>query len=217
MKQSPSIIFVFILCVFTTRLSVNGQQDPFTGSDKMVTQTYNFSNFDKISIIDLDGVTEVEVGKPFAVQTEIRDKYRSILEVKEVNGSLIVVFKYTKDNNKYIHDPAIKVKISCPNLASLYKQGNSSISAIVPHQASFTMSNEGNGSAIIRGEVDQLNLKNEGNGHLDAQNLVANTVSVLSSGNGNVQVNATGRLEAFRNGNGKVIQKAETISKEPKP
>jgi hypothetical protein len=62
-----------------------------------------------------------------------------------------------------------------------------------------------------------LNLKNEGNGHLDAQNLVANTVSVLSSGNGNVQVNATGRLEAFRNGNGKVIQKAETISKEPKP
>jgi Putative auto-transporter adhesin, head GIN domain len=217
MQRTIHSTWAFILFVFVAHLSANGQKDPFTGSDKMVTQTYNFSNFDKISIIDLDGVTEVEVGKPFSVQTEIRDKYSPILEVKELNGELTVVFKYTKDNNKYINNPAIKVKIACPTLASLSKTGNSNIRAVVPHQASFTMTNEGNGSAVLRGEVERLNLKNDGNGRIDAQHLVVKTASVQSYGNGDVIVNATERLDAFRNGNGKVVQKAEAMSKERKP
>ena len=77
MIQKNLLVWIFALSLF----SANGQQNPFVGSEKMVSKNYDFSNFDKISILDLDGVTEIEVGKPFSVETKIKDKYTSILEV----------------------------------------------------------------------------------------------------------------------------------------
>jgi len=217
MRQKIHLIWVFAYLFISANFSAKCQEDPFTGSDKMVTRSYSSSNFDKISILDLDGVTEIEVGKPFSVETEIKDKYSPILEVKEMNGELTIVFKYTKDNNKYINNPATKVKISCPSLVSLYKGGNSNIRIFVPNQSSFVVTNEGNGSANLRGEVEQLSLKNEGNGSIDAQNLVANTVSVQSFGTGDVIAYAKDRLDAFRSGNGKIVQKAEFVPKKRNP
>jgi Putative auto-transporter adhesin, head GIN domain len=203
------LILFFALSFF----AANSQSDPFTGSEKIVEKKYDFSNFDKISILDLDGVTEIKVGKPFSIETSIKEKYLPILEVKENNRELTIVFKYTKDNNKYIQDPNIKVKISCPNLDSLYKRGNSGILVSGANQSTFFMSNEGNGSATLKGLVKQLSLKNDGNGKINAKNLVADTVFVESFGNGDVIINAKNRVDGERNGNGKIIQNGKAVMK----
>jgi hypothetical protein len=184
--------------------SLQGQTDPFTGSENTKTQNYDYTNFDRISILDLDGITEIEVGKPFSVQTSIKDKYSQILEVKENGRELVIIFKYTKDNNKYIKKPNIKVKISCPSLDSLYKRGNSEIFVSIYSQKSLSMTNEGNGSATLKGFVKQTNLKNDGNGKLNARYLSSDTVQVKSFGNGDIVVNAKNKLEGERNG--KIIQ-----------
>lgn len=208
--SSYHLILLFILSSF----SVQAQNNPFTGSDKVVTRQYNFSNFDSISILDLDGVTEIETGKPFSVQISIKDKYTPILEVKENGKQLTIIFKYTKDNNKYISNPDIKVKITCPDLASLYKRGNSGIIVSIPNQPSFSMVNEGNGSATLKGLVGQLILKNDGNGKINASDLPADIVMVTSFGNGDILVNAKNKLDAERNGNGIIIQKGNAALKE---
>ncbi len=207
MIQKNLLVWIFALSLF----SANGQQNPFVGSEKMVSQNYDFTNFDKISILDLDGVTEIEVGKPFSVETKIKDKYTSILEVTEMNGELTIVFKYTKDNNKYIENPNIKVKITCPSLANLYKRGNSNVSVSISNKSAFTVINEGNGSAILKGFVKQLSLKNDGNGRIDAKKLLADTVFVNSFGNGDIIVNAKDELKGERNGNGKIIQNGKAV------
>jgi hypothetical protein len=197
-------IFLFVSILFS--FSVQGQDNPFTGSDNELIQNYNLSDFDRISILDLDGVTEIEVGKPFSVQTSIKDKYSPILEVRKNGRELIVTFKYTRENNKYIENPNIKVKISCPRLDSLYKRGNSDIIVSVSDQKFLAMSNEGNGSALLTGAVEQLSLRNDGNGRINATNLSADAVFVSSFGNGDLVLNAKHKLQVERNGNGRVIQ-----------
>lgn len=199
--------YSLLICLFTLfSFSVQCQTDPFTGSENIKTQNYEFSNFDKISILDLDGITEIEVGKPFSVQTSIKGKYSKILELKENGRELVVIFKYTKDNNKYIKKPNITVKISCPSLDSLYKRGNSEIFVSIYSQKSLSMTNEGNGSATLKGVVQQINLKNDGNGKLDAKYLSSDTAQVKSFGNGDIVVNAKNKLDGERNGNGRIIQ-----------
>ncbi|TAD86399.1 MAG: hypothetical protein EAY75_08405 [Bacteroidetes bacterium] len=186
--------------------AAQSQADPFTGSEKVKTRLYGFSNFDRVTILDLDGSTEVEVGKPFSVRTSIKDKYAPILEVKQVGSTLVIVFKYTKDNNKYINKPKIKVRITCPRLDSLYKRGNSDILVLNVDQKAFYMANEGNGSAKLMGVVEQLGLKNDGNGNLNAEGLLADEVQVQSLGNGDVLVNAKTTLLAEKQGNGNIVQ-----------
>lgn len=202
MTYQRFLFFLFILNSF----SVLSQGNPFTGSENIKTQNYDFSNFDKISILDLDGITEIEVGKAFSVQTSIKDKYSQILEVKKNGRELIIMFKYTKDNNKYIKKPNIKVKISCPSLDSLYKRGNSDVFVLVSNQKLLFMANEGNGSATLKGFVQQMSLINDGNGKINASYLLADVIFIKSFGNGDVVVNAKNRLDAYRNGNGKIIQ-----------
>lgn len=202
MRHCKVLIFIFTLL----SSSVKCQTNPFTGSEKIKLQKYDYSNFDKISILDLDGITEIEVGKPFSVQTSIKDKYSQILEVKQNGRELVVVFRYTKDNNKYIKAPNIKVKISCPSLDSLYKRGNSEILVLMSSQKSVCVTNEGNGSATLKGFVERLSLKNDGNGELNARYLSADSVFVKSFGNGDIIVNAKNGLRAERNGNGQIKQ-----------
>jgi hypothetical protein len=216
MKRNKHLIWAFSLLFLASTFEGKCQEDPFKGTERIVTQSYNFSNFNKISILDLDGSTEIEVGKPFSIETEIKDKYRPIFEVRENNGELIIAFKYTKDNNKYINNPSIKVKISCPSLDSVSKVGNSNIKVSIPNQPVFVMQNEGNGSAFLSGSVEQLSLRNDGNGKIDANNLIANTVSAQSYGNGDVIVYAKVRLDGIKNGNGKIIQKADVMNKNHK-
>jgi hypothetical protein len=188
-----------------------GQTSPFTDSEKIIKTSYNYNNFDKISLLDIDGSTEIEVGDTFKIEIKIREKYLPILLVSEKNNELEIKFNYTKENNKYISDPRIKIKITCPKLETVYKQGNSAVEVILGNQNKFFMYNEGNGSATLKGIVKDLSIKNEGNGKTDAARLLAENVNVASYGNGDVLINGNLNATGKRYGNGKIIQKGNAI------
>lgn len=209
MRQIKLLLALF-LAIITPSL---GQSDPFTGSEKSTKTLYGFSNFSKISLLDIDGNTEIAVGDSFKIEINMREKYLPILFVTEKNNELQIKFNYTRENNKYIFDPRIRIKITCPNLQEVNKQGNSTVRIQLKNQNTFSMSNEGNGSASIKGKVVDLTIKNEGNGKTDAVKLVAKNVFVDSYGNGNVLINASEKATAKRNGNGMILQKGKAVLK----
>jgi hypothetical protein len=186
-----------------------GQADPFTGSEKISKKQYDFTHFTKISLLDIDGETEITTGDSFKIEIKMREKYLPILFVSENNNELQIKFNYTRENNKYIFDPRIRIKITCPSLTEVYKQGNSSVRLHVKNQSAFFLSNEGNGSATLKGKLEDLKIKNEGNGKTDARKLVAKNVQVESYGNGNVLIQATENASGKRNGNGLIIQEGK--------
>jgi hypothetical protein len=186
-----------------------GQADPFTGSEKISKKQYDFTHFTKISLLDIDGETEITTGDSFKIEIKMREKYLPILFVSENNNELQIKFNYTRENNKYIFDPRIRIKITCPSLTEVYKQGNSSVRLHVKNQSAFFLSNEGNGSATLKGKLEDLKIKNEGNGKTDARKLVAKNVQVESYGNGNVLIQATEYASGKRNGNGLIIQEGK--------
>lgn len=203
------IKLMLFLVIITTKSVC--QTNPFTESEKIISKSYNYINFDKISLLDIDGSTEIEVGDSFKIEIKIREKYLPILLVSENNNELEIKFNYTKENNKYISDPRIRIKITCPKLETLYKQGNSSVDVILGNQNKFFMYNEGNGSATLKGIVKDLSIKNEGNGKTDADRLLAENVNVASYGNGDVFINGNLNATGKRYGNGKIIQKGNAI------
>jgi hypothetical protein len=206
-------IRLYLLLFLTITSASLGQSDPFSGTGKIVKKEYTYSNFSKISLLDIDGETEIKIGDTFKVEVKMRDKYLPILFVTENNNELQIKFNYTRENNKYIFDPRIRIKITCPKLTEVYKQGNSSVSVHVNNQSSFYFYNEGNGSAFLRGNVGELSLKNDGNGKTDAGALVAKNVHVDSFGNGNVLINSTDKASGKRNGNGLILQKGKAVLK----
>lgn len=207
MKQI-NLFLVLFLVITTASL---GQTDPFTESKKSTKKVYDFSDFSKISLLDIDGKTEIKTGDSFKIEINMREKYLPILFVTEKNDELQIKFNYTRENNKYIFDPRIRIKITCPNLQEVYKQGNSTVRIHLKNQSKFTLFNEGNGSATLRGKVEELILKNEGNGKTDAGFLIAKNVQVESFGNGNVLIHAREKASGKRNGNGLILQKGKAI------
>lgn len=210
MRLSKTVLTILLLILSLPFFA----QDPFMGSEKIITRTYAFSDFNRISLLDLDGSTEIETGKTYSVTVSIREKYSSILTVNQFDGMLTIAFNYTKDNNKYISDPQIRVKITCPGLDSLFKRGNSGVAVNLFPQDFFFLSNEGNGPASACGKVNELRLINEGNGTLNAEGMLAKTVYATLTGNGNIYIHAQERAEVQRNGNGRIVQMGEAILEE---
>ena len=202
------LTFLFVIVIHTSGIC---QTDPFTGSENIIKKSYAYENFSKISLLDIDGATEVEIGDSFKIEINIREKYLPILFVSENNNELQIKFNYTRENNKYISDPRISIKITCPKLEDLYKQGNSSVSINLKNQSKFFLYNEGNGSATLNGIVNELSIKNDGNGKTDAGGLFAKIVTVDAYGNGNVIINASRKATGKRNGNGIIVQKGKAI------
>ncbi len=198
-------LMLFLVAIITTKSVC--QTNPFNESEKIIKTEYNYKNFDKISLLDIDGSTEIVVGDSFKIEIKIREKYLPILLVNENNNELQIKFNYTKENNKYISDPRIRIKITCPKLETLYKQGNSSVALNLGNLNTFFMHNEGNGSTILKGSVKELNIKNDGNGKTDADRVDAENINVESYGNGDVLINGNLNAIGKRYGNGKIIQK----------
>lgn len=202
-KKFLIILMVSIGAVFTSQC----QSNPFSGSSRLIKKEYGFKSFSKLSLINIDGEIEVITGDSFKVEVKIREKYLSILTLEERDNQLEVKFNYTKDNNKYINDPRIKIRITCPSLVFIDKKGNADASVFLRNGSEFTARNEGNGSLTLKGSIDELTLFNDGNGTLDASDLKAKSVAAVSFGNGNILVRASDFLIQERNGNGRIIQK----------
>lgn len=173
------------------------------GSGKTITKTYDYNNFDKINLEDLDGKIEIEVGKPYEVSVTIDNNLVDLLTVNEnkSNQSISLSLKGNYNNKMYIENTKIKIKISLPKLISIVHRGNSGLIIANYKGENLKINNSSNGSISIFGEVTILEIKNDGNGNIAAEKLITQNAKIKCTGNGNVKVNALQILEANASGN----------------
>jgi hypothetical protein len=199
-KRISVIAFVFFLSA--TAFSQNG---PFRGSGKAVSKNFAFSNFDKIELLDLDGKMEVEAGKPFAVSATIDDNLAQLLEATVENGTLTVRLKGNLNNRMYIEETNILIKISLPQIISVFHRSNGKLTVNGISGKNFRIKNTGNGSAFLNGSIEELGVVCRDNGSVHAEKLAAKIINARRSGNGNIYTNEAATVTAQSSGNGDVI------------
>ena len=173
------------------------------GSGKTVTKNYDYKNFDKINLNDLDGKIEIEVGKPFEISVTIDDNLYTLFNISEnkSNQAISLSLKGNYNNKMYIEDTKIKIKISLPRLISIAHRGNSGLTISNYKGENLKIENSSNGSISVFGQVTNLEIKNDGNGNIFAEKLVTQNAKIKCTGNGNAKVNAFETIEAKAVGN----------------
>ncbi len=194
---------IFILAFIFTSLTTFAQ---LRGSGKTVTKTYDYQNFNKVNFDDLDGKLEIEVGKPFGISITIDDNLVNLLTLVENfdNKQLTIALKGNRNNNMYIEDTKINVKITMPYLIEVSNNGNSGLTVTNINSKNFKTENPANGSTTLSGIVDNLEVICRGNGNLNASKLIAKNASITCRGNGNAKINAEKIIESNRSGNGNI-------------
>ena len=200
----------FILTITLTLLSTIAPAQ-LKGSGKTITKSYDYQNFDKIDFDDLDGKLEVDIGKPFSIAVTIDDNLLPLLSFDENQSdqSLSIFFKGNNNNKMYIEDTNVKIKITMPSATEIHHAGNSSLNVTNIDGSTFKLDNADNASTTLSGAIDQLEIKNHGNGIVNATKLIAEKATIKSSGNGNVTANVSDTITGKAVGNGSIYNKGK--------
>ena len=200
------ILFILVFNIFYN-ISL-AQKGPLRGTGKLISRTFDFKDFDKVSFEDFDGKIEVEIGKPFSIKVDIDENLESRLEVKKDNneGLLTIRLAGNYSGKLYLEDTHIKIKVTMPEASLIQHRGNTNVHITGVLGRYFRLDNDGNGNVLLLGSIDELDIKKNGNGNVNSQKLIAKTAKVKSYGNGNVSVNSQISLVAHGTGNNSVIQ-----------
>jgi len=200
------LIIVIVLALTSTFANAQLKE-----SGKTSTKTYNYKNFDKVSFENLDGNIEVEIGKPWSISVTIDDNLEQLLTFAEnlSEKELKVQFKGNKNNQMYLEDTNLKIKITMPEASVIKNTGNSNLIVKNIFGRYFKLENTGNGESEISGTIDALDIDKTGNGDVNAENLLAKKAELKSTGNGDLIVNVKEELSAKLTGNGDIINKGK--------
>lgn len=139
----------------------------------------------------------------------IDDNLESLLNFsKNVSeNELKIQFKGNKNNQMYVEDTNLKIKITMPEASVIKNSGNSNLVVKNIFGRYFRLENTGNGESKISGAIDVLDIVKTGNGDVDASKLNAKKADLKSTGNGNLIANVSDEVTAKLTGNGDIINK----------
>lgn len=198
-------IMLLIIVLTVSGFIASAQRGPLRGSGKLVERKLQLDDFNRIELLDLDGTLEITVGNPFDVAVSIDDNLADLLDATVNGGTLAVKLKGNLNNRLYIEETNIHLKISLPQLQSVFHRSNGKLTINGLAGKFFSIKNTGNGSAFLNGAIDELHVVCRDNGSVYADKLSVKTITARRSGNGNIYVNRSTAIEAQSSGNGKVI------------
>lgn len=181
------------------------------GSGKIITKNYDYKNFDKLTLEDLNGKIEVEIGKTWSIIVSIDDNLEKLLRFSEnvAENELKIQLEGNQNNKMYLEDTNLKIKITMPETSVIRNKGNSDLIVKNILGRYFRLENSGNGVSKITGSIDILDMIKQGNGDVDAGNLIAKKATLKSIGNGNIIANVSEELTAILTGNGDILNKGK--------
>jgi uncharacterized membrane protein YphA (DoxX/SURF4 family) len=200
----PKLALILIISIIS--FSACAQKKPLRGSGNVITNQYSFKNFNEIEIIDLDGKINVTIADSFSINTAIDDNLADLLTIEIKNNTLSVSFKNNWSNRKYIEDTKIKIDITLPSLRYIKNNGNNTLYINNLKEKELVVVSKGNGNCILNGTVEKLQATCNGNGTLNAKNVIATLCeSADVMGNGNLSINTNNNFNASVSGNGNII------------
>lgn len=205
-KQMAGILLTAVILVLNFT-NGNAQSKPLDGSGRVITRSFDFQQFDKVSITDMSGEVEVIIGKPFSISLQADDNFNDLITITEKDSVLKVLFDGNRNNRMYIENTNIKLVITMPEISVLEQYGNSNCNITGVYGRYLRVKNRGNGNLSVNGYVDELDIIKRDNGNVDAGNLETSKAMVEASGNGNVWINTDQVFEAHTSGNGFVKNK----------
>lgn len=194
MKQVKSSIL--ILALFFVSEITKAQND---------STTYDFKDFDKVQIENINGAVEIELGKQFNIIISCNDNAQEQVKITKSDNKLLV-----KLDNKFVTDwkkrKVVKVKIVMPEISKLFNFSNADVSIQNFAGSYFGVENKGNGNISVAGSiVDFIEIKNNGNGNLETKNIVSKKVDISKSGNGDVNIRTDANFDVEMEGNGDIV------------
>lgn len=106
------------------------------------------------------------------------------------------------------HNIWIRVQVNVPKVTSLSNTGTGTMKASgLDVAGSLKVNNVGNGAMILEGKGNELNLKNEGAGSVNAYDFIAGLCSVTNEGAGSCEIHCTELLDGTNTGSGSIRYK----------
>ncbi len=187
---------LLILALFFVYQTTKAQND---------TKTYDFKDFDKVQIENLNGEVEIEIGKSYIITVSGKDNAQEQVQLTKSNDKLLVnlVGKFVTD---WKNRKVVKVKIVMPEISKLFNFSNADVSVQKCVGRYFGIENKGNGNISVAGDVvDHIEINNNGNGNLETKNIISKKVNISKSGNGDVNIRTDNNFNVEMSGNGDIV------------
>lgn len=169
------------------------------------TKTYDFKDFDKVQIDNLNGEVEIEIGKSYSITVSGKGNAQEQVQLTKSADKLLVnlVSKFITD---WKNRKVVKVKIVMPEISRLFNFSNADVSVKNFTGRYFGIENKGNGNIAVAGSVvDHIEIKNNGNGNLETKNIISKKVDISKSGNGDVNIRTDNNFNVEMAGNGDTV------------
>lgn len=162
---------------------------------------------------DLDGDISIQLGSTYTIALSISENLFPLLELEQKNDTkeLKISFNNNSNNKKYIENSNLKIVITMPSLKKVEHNANSNLVITNLNELNFQLLNLDNGTTELNGIVNDLQLKNSGNGTVKAQKLLVEVANVSSIGNGNVYLNVKNKILATAKGNCTVFNEGKAL------
>lgn len=168
-------------------------------------KTYDFTEFDKVQIQNINGDIEIEIGKSYSITVSGNEHAQKQVHITKSEGKLLVSL-VDKFLNDWKNREVVKVKIVMPEISNLFNYSNADVSIQKFAGRYFGIENKGNGNVLVSGSVvEHIELNNNGNGNLETRNIISKGVNISKAGNGDVSVRTDTNFYVEMNGNGDIV------------
>lgn len=224
---------LFLLLLITPQVFVTPVfAQTFTGSGNVVKQKRTVEPFNQLEIYGIFNVF-LSQGETESVTIETDENLLNVIQTESQNGKLTVKWK---DGTTIKQSSKVNIYITLKKIDTLLMQGVGNIeSSTMLNLENLSMgisgtvntslhlncsklkaSNSVVGDIIIKGEVSEASIENEGVGNLKAFDLIVQKLSIKNTGVGNVEVRAEEEIIIDSSGIGNIFYKGDATVKEIK-
>ena len=152
--------------------------------------------FETLNIEGFNGQITVEVGgTTTSLTATVPNGKQNLFQATNKNGDLSISYNepYTEGKD-WESSGKVVVVIKTPSLKALKNSTNSQVTISGLNGDRFDLTEKGNSSVVLGGEVRFFKLNLSGNGNIDAAGLATKFTEMKVSGNGNITMNSLGYM-----------------------
>lgn len=214
-----SVVFISACMAITNVGNIGGVR----GSGNVITETYQVSGFDRITLESFGEVT-ITQGDQESLEIEAEDNILALLDARVENGVLVLGTKPGANIGSINATRPVRFRVGMKDVSGLTISGSGKIASEAIQASSLdivlsgsgeldlpsitadsvTATTSGSGSSKLAGKTGDLRITLSGSGSYDAGDLESGTVNVTIPGSGSATVWATDALNVIISGSGSV-------------